>query len=103
MSRELVTLLKPGPVERDLSLTRDLLDRAVLMAPERATANADIIRWQLVREGDVDAFDLEVHRFPENWPPAGDGEWGLENRVARDRVAALAGRGPSLMYAAWSD
>ena len=102
-SAAMVTLLKPGPLPQDLTVTRDQLDLAILLAPDRATAHADLIRWQLIREGDVAAFDLAVQRFPTTWPPTSDEDWALENRVARDRVAALAGQGARLVYDAWGD
>lgn len=100
-SSGMVVLLQPGPVPRDLVASRQDLQEAILLAPDRATAHADLVRWQLVLEGDGAAFDREVDGFPKNWPKASDGAWALENRVARERVQALQGRGDELMRQAW--
>jgi hypothetical protein len=101
-SAAMVILLRPGPVEQDLALSRERLQTAILVAPQRATAHADLVRWQVVREGDLDAFKAEVKGFAATWPEASDGEWAYENALARERVLGLQGRGKLLMYDAWS-
>jgi len=100
-SQGMLILIAPGPVEHDLIASRESLELSILLAPGRATAHADLVRWQLVHEEDVTAFEREVANFPESWPEHSDGEWALENRVARGRVAALAGDWEHLAYEAW--
>lgn len=101
-SAAMVVLLRPGPVEQDLALSRQRLQTAILAAPQRATAHADLIRWQVVREGDLDLFTREVDGFAGTWPEASDGEWAYENVLARRRVESMRGSAQTLMYAAWS-
>ncbi len=100
-SQGMLILIAPGPVEHDLFASREALELSILLSPGRATAHADLVRWQLVREEDAEGFAQEVAGFPQAWPEDYDDEWGLENRVARDRVADLAGEWERLVYEAW--
>lgn len=100
-ARGMVEVLRPGPAPRDTTLARDLFVQAIGAEPQLAIAHLDFARYSMVLDGDGESWRRELRRFPGDHPEDQDGEWVLENRVARALAEEALSAGEQRWESRW--